>query len=120
MEPVNLSLRIRTASSFSQRLLGWLCIQAAPTDSALFFPRCNAVHTCFMRFAIDVVFVDSCGRVLRVVPDLRPWRASACRPASGVLELAAGVIRRADLRPGMRILDLPILSNDHPVTRRVR
>lgn len=120
MEPVNLGLRIDTASSFSQRLFGWLCDPVAPSGSALFFPRCNAVHTCFMRFEIDVVFVDRNGQVLRVVPDLQPWRVSVCRPAFGALELAAGVIQGADLRPGVRLLELATPLNDHPVWRRAR
>jgi uncharacterized membrane protein (UPF0127 family) len=46
-----------------------------------------------MRFAIDVVFLDGDGRVLRTAAKLKPWRvAAACRGARTVLELPAGAI----------------------------
>lgn len=47
----------------------------------------------FMRFAIDAVFLDRAGRVVRIVPDLRPWVLStAARGADEVVELPAGTI----------------------------
>ena len=50
----------------------------------------SSVHTWFMLFPIDVVFLDRDLRILRVVPQLRPWRAVWRRGAASVLELAAG------------------------------
>jgi len=52
-----------------------------------------SIHTFFMRFAIDVVFLDDDHRVLRVDANVRPWRLKACRGARSVLELAAGAAR---------------------------
>jgi uncharacterized membrane protein (UPF0127 family) len=57
----------------------------------------------FMRFAIDAVFLDAEGRVLRVAADLRPWRLAACRGAKAVVELAAGECARVGLAPGDRV-----------------
>ena len=49
----------------------------------------------FMRFAIDAVFIDRAGRVVRVAADLPPWRfATAARGARDVLELPPGTARR--------------------------
>jgi uncharacterized membrane protein (UPF0127 family) len=59
-----------------------------------------SVHTAFMRFPIDVVFVDGAGRVLDIAHSVRPWRAVACRGAKAVVELAAGECSRRDLEPG--------------------
>lgn len=60
-----------------------------------------AVHTCGMRFAIDVVFLDARLVVVKVVPALPPWRFAAARGARAVLELPAG---EADgLEPGDRL-----------------
>lgn len=69
----------------------------------LLFPRTRAVHTHFMRFAIDVVFLDHEGEVVRVVPALGPWRAASCRRADSVLELAAGECARIGLVEGDRV-----------------
>jgi uncharacterized membrane protein (UPF0127 family) len=60
----------------------------------------SSIHTAFMRFAIDAVFLDGEGRVLKVAAELRPWRTSACRGARAVLELPAGEAARRGLRPG--------------------
>jgi uncharacterized membrane protein (UPF0127 family) len=62
-----------------------------------------SIHTAFMRFPIDVVFVDSNQVVLRVVPALAPWRAALCRGAHDVVELAEGECSRHDLQAGERV-----------------
>jgi uncharacterized membrane protein (UPF0127 family) len=62
-----------------------------------------SIHTAFMRFPIDVMFVDASQVVLRVVPGLRPWRAALCRGGHDVVELAAGECARHDLEAGDRV-----------------
>lgn len=55
----------------------------------------------FMRFAIDAVFIDRQGRVVRVAPDIPPWRfATAARGARDVLELPAGTALRTGTQAG--------------------
>ncbi len=55
----------------------------------------------FMRFAIDAVFVDRGGRVVRVAPRLRPWSiATFARGADAVVELAAGAAARSATQVG--------------------
>jgi uncharacterized membrane protein (UPF0127 family)/CheY-like chemotaxis protein len=49
-----------------------------------------SIHTAFMRFAIDAVFMDGTLRVMKVVEELRPWRAASAHRGRAVLELAAG------------------------------
>src|SRR5262249_56325036 len=63
----------------------------------------SSVHTAFMRFAIDVVFLDRADRVLKVADDLGPWRMAGCRGARAVLELPAGEARRRGLRPAVSL-----------------
>jgi uncharacterized membrane protein (UPF0127 family) len=63
----------------------------------------SSIHTAFMRFPIDAVFLDRADRVLKVSSDLRPWRTSGCRGARAVLELPAGEARRRGLRPGVSL-----------------
>jgi uncharacterized membrane protein (UPF0127 family) len=60
----------------------------------------GSIHTFFMRFPIDAVFLDADRRVLRVVADVRPWRTAAVRRARAVLELAAGEAARVGMEAG--------------------
>jgi uncharacterized membrane protein (UPF0127 family) len=63
----------------------------------------SSVHTAFMRFAIDVVFLDREHRVLKVAAEVRPWRTAACRGARVVLELPAGEAAKRGLEPGVSL-----------------
>jgi hypothetical protein len=58
------------------------------------------VHTFFMRFPIDVVFLDRELRTLKVERSLKPWRVAACRRARLVLELPAGEAERREIETG--------------------
>ena len=72
------------------RMRGLLGRKALGDGEGILLRPASSVHTWFMLFPIDVVFLDRDRRVLRVVPELRPWRAVWCRGAADVLELAAG------------------------------
>jgi uncharacterized protein len=63
----------------------------------------GSVHTWFMRFPIDVVFVDRDLTVTKVVENLRPWRAAGSRKAKAALELRAGEASTHCIRPGDRL-----------------
>jgi uncharacterized membrane protein (UPF0127 family) len=62
-----------------------------------------SIHTWFMRFPIDAVFLDRDLIVIDVVEDLRPWRTASRLKAHAILELAAGEARRRQLEPGHRL-----------------
>jgi uncharacterized membrane protein (UPF0127 family) len=76
-------------------------------ESALVIAPCKLVHTFFMRFAIDTVFVDREGFVLRVRHNMRPNRLSGAWGAFATIELPAGQARRADVRAGDRLVFTP-------------
>ena len=76
---------------------------AMTPGSALVNTRCNAVHTFWMRFPIDVAFVDSAGIVKKVVEDLAPWRMAGALFASTVIEFPAGTLKDGVLRVGDRV-----------------
>jgi uncharacterized membrane protein (UPF0127 family) len=69
-----------------------------------------SVHTFFMRFAIDVVFLTRDGEVLKVVHRLKPWGMAGERGAKAVVELAAGEADRRGIHTGMR-LDLTLSAD---------
>lgn len=97
------SLHLTPALSFWQRLGGLLVRPRLGAGEGLLLNPCNSVHTCFMRYAIDVVYLDREGCVLKVVPALRPWRFSACPKATSCVELLAGEAHRLDIRLGQRL-----------------
>jgi len=74
----------------------------APGEGLLLRPAFS-VHTFFMRFAIDIVFLDRSGEVVAVAEAVRPWRAATRFRARAVLELAAGEAARLKLGPGERL-----------------
>jgi len=62
-----------------------------------------SVHTAFMRFPIDVVFLDQDLSVIRIEPNVKPWHTASCRGAREVVELAAGECERRGLDVGDRV-----------------
>jgi uncharacterized membrane protein (UPF0127 family) len=99
-EAPTLCERCRVASSFAPRLKGLLGRKSIAGDEGLLVSPAPAVHTLFMRFAIDVVFIDRDLAVIGVSHNLRPWRAAAKRGAAAVLELKAGELARRGVQVG--------------------
>ena len=85
------------------RLRGLLGRPALATGEGLLLRPAPSIHTWFMRFPIDAVFLDAELRVLRVRSEMRPWRMAGERGARAVLELAAGEAERCGIRPGERL-----------------
>jgi uncharacterized membrane protein (UPF0127 family) len=88
------------ARRFWLRLCGLLALPPLAAGQALLLSPCNSVHTCFMRYRIDVVFIDRVGRVIKLVEALKPWRAAGAIGAAHTLELAAGQALAFGLTPG--------------------
>jgi uncharacterized membrane protein (UPF0127 family) len=86
-----------TAWTRSKGLLGR---SGLDPDEGLWIQPTGSIHMWFMRFAIDVVYADREGRVLKLVRGIRPWRMSACRGAKVALELPVGAIDRAGVEVG--------------------
>jgi len=85
------------------RLRGLLGRSGMPSGEGLLLRPAASIHTAFMRFTIDAVFLDRANRVVKVASDLRPWRTAACRGARAVLELPAGEADKRGLRPGVSV-----------------
>jgi len=94
---------VELAETSETRRRGLLGRDSLDPSAALIIAPCSAIHTFFMRFVIDVVFVDHDGRVLKTVSDLKPWRIAASPRAYAVVELNAGAIRRSELAVGDRV-----------------
>ena len=93
---------LRAFDSASRRR-GLLTRDFLQEGSALVIAPTNAIHTFFMRFAIDVAFVAKDGRVLKVRRAMPPWRMAAAWGGFAVVELAAGALDGAGVEPGDRL-----------------
>ena len=91
--------RVFVARPFRVRLLGLAFLRHLPPDCGLLIPRCSSVHTFGMRFALDVVFLDEHGEVLRVRRHMAPRRVAWVRGASCVVECPAGRDSPGDIMP---------------------
>ena len=92
------------ADTLPRRLRGLLGVRGLPAGEGIVLRPGWSIHTAFMRFPIDAVFVDEDGRVLRVAERLKPWRAAAVKGASAVVELPAGTAETVGIAPGQRLL----------------
>jgi uncharacterized membrane protein (UPF0127 family) len=85
------------------RMRGLLGRRELPPGEGILLRPASSIHMWFMRFTIDAVFLDGDLRVLRVVPELRPWRIASKRGARAVLELASGECERRGVTEGEQL-----------------
>ena len=94
----------RVADTLWARLRGLIGSDGLGPEEGLLIGRCNSIHTHFMRFPIDVLYVSSEGEVVAIDHALRPWRFGRIhREARFVLELPAGTARATDTQVGDRL-----------------
>lgn len=85
------------------RMRGLLGRRGLPAGEGLLLTPAPSIHTAFMRFPIDALFLDRNLTVLCVVEQLRPWRVASKRGARSVLELSAGEAARRGVKVGDRL-----------------
>ena len=95
--------RVEVAVTRRDRRRGLLGRDGLEASSALILAPCAAIHTMFMRFVIDAVFVDDDGRAVKVVRELAPWRIAVGPTAHAVVELPAGSLRDREVNLGDRL-----------------
>jgi uncharacterized membrane protein (UPF0127 family) len=88
------------------RVRGLLGRKRLEADEGVLLRPVGAIHTMFMRFPIDVVFLDREYSVVKVVENVRPWRFAGARGAKAVLELRKGAAARR-LRVGESLVIVP-------------
>jgi uncharacterized membrane protein (UPF0127 family) len=98
-----LAERVEVAVTRRDRRKGLLGRSGLDPASAIIIAPCFSIHTLFMRFDIDVIFVDEDGRVLKVLRDMTPWRIAGYPTAHAVVELAAGSLRDRQINVGDRL-----------------
>lgn len=100
-----LANRAEQARSYWARLRGLMFRKNLPADGGLVIEPNNSIHTFWMRFPIDVVFVDRQDRVVGLVEAMPPHRPFAgARRARRTLELPSGTIARTQTKMGDTVL----------------
>jgi uncharacterized membrane protein (UPF0127 family) len=88
--PDDLTLLVAGDRGARRRGLARLDAPGLPARHGLLFERCRSVHTIGMRFALDLVWLDARGTVVRVDREVAPRRLRTCLRARAVVEAAAG------------------------------
>ena len=96
--------RCTVAATPLRRMKGLLGQSELLPGEGLLLRPASSIHTFFMRFQIDAVFLDRDLVVRKVVPGLKPWRLAFARGARSVLELAADESERRDITVGQRLI----------------
>lgn len=92
---------LEVAATFSSRGKGLLGRESLPPDRALWIHQCNSIHTFFMKFSIDCVFVDRNLKVRAIRSDVRPWRlVLPIWGATSVIEMASGTVSKMNISVG--------------------
>ncbi|MGB7264595.1 MAG: DUF192 domain-containing protein [Terracidiphilus sp.] len=95
-----LAVRLEAAHTGSSRRKGLLGREGLGHGEGLWITPCESVHTFFMKFPIDLVYLDRQHTVKKVRSSVGPWRLSGCLTARSVLELPAGTIRETHTERG--------------------
>lgn len=91
---------IDIADTSAKRRTGLLKHERLAPGEGLWIVPCESVHTCFMKFPIDLVYLGKDRKVRKVRSAVKPWRLSACWSAHSILELPAGAAEKTGTRAG--------------------
>jgi uncharacterized membrane protein (UPF0127 family) len=88
---------LELADGYWSRLVGWQLRRRPSAGHGLLLVPCSSIHTCLLRFALDLALLDRNGRVIAVRKSLRPWRAILPNERThAILELPSG---ETEIRP---------------------
>jgi uncharacterized membrane protein (UPF0127 family) len=99
---------MEVADSSARRNRGLLGRERLAQGEGMWILPCAAVHTFWMRFSIDLIYLNRKNRISKLVSAVPPWRLSACLWAYSVLELPSGTIRETQTQSGDTLEFSPI------------
>ena len=98
------SIEAAVADNFFTRFRGLMFHKPLKKGTGLLLVPCASVHMLWMRFALDIIYLDADYKIIKIVPHLRPWLGlSACPKARMALEISSGEAARLHLEPGQRL-----------------
>jgi uncharacterized membrane protein (UPF0127 family) len=97
---------IEEAGNPWQAFKGLMLRKDLPNGHGMIFRPARGIHTHFMRFPIDLIFLDKSNRVVKIRPAMGPWRFDFTN-ADAVIEMKAGAAASNDIQPGDQLLIEP-------------
>ena len=95
---------VKLADTFFKRLKGLLGTKDLPSGKGLLIIPCKQVHTFFMRYHLDLIFLDEDNTIVHIIEDIPPFRISPyIKESQKVLELKAGTIKQYKLMEGEKL-----------------
>ncbi|OPX89560.1 MAG: hypothetical protein A4E53_01483 [Pelotomaculum sp. PtaB.Bin104] len=103
LEINGITFYVEVANTFFARTKGLMGRKSLKAGTAMVIYPCFSIHTCFMRFSIDVVFLDKDGFVLRIIKNMKPYRVSPFVKGSYyVVEMLGGELPE-EIKVGQKI-----------------
>jgi uncharacterized protein len=102
-DDIQVCSRCEVAESTIARMRGLLGRDGLEPGEGMLINPAPSVMTFFMRFPIDVVFIDKAYKIVKIVHSLGPWKTAGARGSSAALELPAGTAAALHLEPGMSL-----------------
>ncbi len=100
-ENINLNVNVIPAHNFLARSIGLIKYESLDVGQALWLKPCSSIHTFFMRFAIDCVFLSRQMQIIAIVENVKPWRlVLPIYRAQSALEFKAGQCQELQLKKG--------------------
>lgn len=110
MSSADKAIQIFIADTFLKRFLGLM----GKTDSGygMLITPCNSIHTCFMRYDLDILFLDKENRIVEIVKGIKPWRMTKIiKAAHSVLEFPSSLKVSLNYSTGMKLKLQPAADN---------
>ncbi len=95
--------KVKRTESAWERMRGLLGRAPLQPEEALWIAPCNSVHSLFMGYPLDLIFLDRQLTVIKIINNLNPWRFSAAVGAHSVVELAANTVANLNISKGSRL-----------------
>lgn len=96
-----IATQVKMANNFFTRTIGLLFRKSLSKEEGLVIKPCSSIHTFFMKFAIDVLFVGKKGNIVALYENVKPWRILPLHfTSSYVIELPAGTILDKNIDKG--------------------
>jgi uncharacterized membrane protein (UPF0127 family) len=96
--------QVEIADTSKKRKKGLLKHTGLPPGHGLWIVPCEGVHTFWMKFRIDVVFLNKNRKVLKIRKDMKEWRMAFCLTAHSVLEFPSGTLQQTGTVPGDQLV----------------
>lgn len=96
--------KVSCPNTFRSRLVGLLNKSSLNEQEAMWFDDCSSIHMLGMKFSIDVIYLDSNNRIVKMVESLKPWRCSFSFNAKKVVEVKSGMCKKYKFSEGDQLV----------------